>query len=213
MAKTQIRLNETQLREFVSYSVARILREMKYGSDVIELEFDPENDENMRDAYESVLEEPEFQHINPEELDGVWPVNVKAWYTTERGEGGDRGEMVDSAEIDDFNWDDSTVPEELHEFVDAVIRNFFEGGYFSEDDILDYNSVNNGLFEGDGHKMPQLLTHFGKKEMDSAAERLHRNPDKDLTWDEYKEKRRKEAEDDRAKLSDTDRDMFSDLWQ
>lgn len=212
MERKKITLNEKNLRDFVTYSVARLLKEAmgkpiydrhgefdgytsgKYGSDTFKLEFDPENSDDMNDAYQSVLQEPDFQGVNEEELANVWPVNVNVWYTIEREEGGDRGETYDSASVEHWEPDMSNVPDNLYNFVNEVISNFFEGGYFTENDILDYNTMNNGMFEEEN---TGTLTHFGKKEMDAAAEK-YPNPYENMTWDEYclaKELERKQEGD------------------
>lgn len=189
MSKQQINLSESKLREFVSYSVARILREMKYGFQEMDLDFDPENDDNMQAAYESVLEEPDFQNISPEELESVWPVSVKVYYTAGREEGGDRGEMLDNAKVDTWEADMSSVPGNLRGFVRAVLKNFFEGGYFSENDLLDYNSANNGLFEGNiGH-----LAHFPGLNHGTPSKYLG------MTWEEYCDAKKAEREEDKRK--------------
>lgn len=198
----QVRLNESQLREFVSYSVARLLREMKFGSEEIEFDFDPMNDEDQQSAYESVLENAEFSNIDPEELNSIWPVKVKIYYSTGSQEGGDRYERIPTANVDEWEW----IPEELYDFVNEVLNTFFTDGYFDEDDLLDLLSVEGKLNEG----CKQQLCHFGTKEREEGAKRLHKNPDKDLPWDKYKEKRKKENDDRWKKLSDRDRHMFDD---
>lgn len=204
----QVRLNENQLREFVSYSVARLLREMKFGSEVIEFDFDPMNDEDQQSAYESVLENSEFSNIDPEKLDSIWPVKVKIYYSTGNQEGGDRYERIPTANVDEWEWipEGSNVPEELYDFVNEVLNRFFTDGYFDEDDLLDLLSVEGKLNEG----CKQQICHFGTKEREDGAKRLHKNPDKDLPWDKYKEKREKENDDRWKKLSDRDRHMFDD---
>lgn len=204
----QVRLKEGQLREFVSYSVSRLLREAfgrelmhngdfdgyaesKYGQNSTIIEFDPMDDDDMEAAFESVLAEPEYAgKINPETLDNVWPIKVKVSFSNSREEGGDDGEWLENTEVDDWNIDMSRVPEEFKEIVFKVIENYFNGGYFSPNDMLS-EEENKGI-----------LTHFGKKESEEAAKRYpnpYKKDGKFLPYDEYCEKKKEERMKDKEK--------------
>ena len=196
----RVRMNESGLRNFISYSVSKLLKEAMgkdlyygdeydgyeespYGNDSSVIDFDPEDDEDMDMAFESVLAESEFAgNINPEMLNGVWPVMVKIYYSRRKEEGGDTGEWIENTNVDDWKADLSHVPEEFKPFVEKVIANYFEGGFFNSE------SLNENM---------GTLTHFGKKESEEAAEK-YPNPYKDLTWDEYCDAKRQERLQDKT---------------
>ena len=82
--KKQIKLNEAQLREFISYSVARILKE-DYGYNTIKIE--PDLDKYL-DELEQGNDESDAFVRKLMEYD-VWPVRVRIIYSVTKGMKGD----------------------------------------------------------------------------------------------------------------------------
>lgn len=188
----QIKLNESQLREFISYSVARILRE-GYGRsyDVM----GNQEYEYSNYGYDSLVIEPdldefidELENGNDEgdafvrELDryGMWPVRVNVEYNVEEGMKGD-------GYLQPNDPDEYTV----------------EGW-----EIIGEDKIQNQKIKALLHRMVELyMEDFNIEEELASQGRLNEefqaeNPYKDMSWSEYLEAKKGERkeEEERAEL-------------
>ena len=167
MKRKQIRLTEEKMREFVSYSVARILKEAMgrsiydkngeydgavesmYGTESKSIDFDPFEDDDMMAAFESVLNSGKYGRLSKDDFDEyedgrygmVFPVKVKVNYEVKQGMKGDYMQPDDPDEVEVTNWElvDNNFPGELNEFVHEVVGAYFDGGYFDTDSL--YNDI------------------------------------------------------------------------
>ena len=217
MGKKQITLNEENLRNFISYSVARLLKEAygkpiydahgefdgyedsKYGFDNMKIDFDPFEDDGMMSAFESVLESGKYPGLSKEMFDDyedgqfgrIWPVKVEVNYDVKQGAKGD-GYLTpdDPDEINVTGWniiDDQNKFGEAAGLVKDVIDTYFRDGYFDADEVIGDSIA--GLNE----ENRGVMAHF------SGDGFQPENPYKDMTWDEYCEAKRKEREDEKKR--------------
>ena len=215
MEKKSICLKEEQLREFVSYSVKRLLKEAlsrpidgshgtfggweigKYGHDSMEINFDPTDNDKMAQALEDMLEDGEFNGLTPEmfmeggQFSTIWPINVRIDYEIKqggKGNGYDTPDDPDEAVVKDWYADTSKLGE-VKPFVDALIKSYIEDGYFDEEEI--WENEHNSLYEDKASSI-----HFnGNSSFQS------KNPYENMTWDEYCEAKRREREEDEKKTA------------
>lgn len=222
MAKRQIKISESKLHDFVSYSVARLLKEAigreltyngdfdgydegKYGSGTLKLNFDPYEDDNMKWAVESVIDEGNYPDLSLDmfleggQYEGIWPIPLQIRYNVSQGLKGDGYLQPDDPdEIEVTRWDvlnprALNVPDGLKRFVSDVLNRFIE----EEDIIKEYIDDNEMRLNEENRG---ITTHFGSDTKPYKAE----NPYEDMTWDEYKEKKSKEREDDKRKRDELD---------
>lgn len=227
MGRKRISLNENDMRRFISYSVARLLKEAygrpifdrhgeydgseysRYGSDSTEVEFDPFENDDMMAVFEKVLESGKYQGLTKEMFDDyesgeygrIWPLRVRVEYRVNKGMRGNGYDTPnDPDEIKVTGWELVSAPN----IKDQTIRDFLTeviNTYFKEGHYDAENELSDiaGLNEGyDGR-----VVHFGSKESEEAADRV-KNPYKKedgsfYTWDEYCEMKRKEREDRKEK--------------
>ena len=215
MEKKSIRLKEEQLREFVSYSVRRLLKEAlsrpidgshgtfggwetgKYGHDSMEISFDPTDNDKMAQALEDMLENGKFNGLTPEmfmeggQFGNIWPINVRIDYEINqggKGNGYDTPDDPDEAVVKDWYADTSKLGE-VKPFVDALIKSYIEDGYFDEEEI--WENEHNNLYEDKASSI-----HFDSKSSFKEA-----NPYEDMTWDEYCQKKAGEKKEEKGKKS------------
>ena len=189
MEKRKIQLTEEKLREFVSYSVARILKEAmgrpiydkngeydgsedsKYGSDSTEIEFDPYEDDGMMAAFDSVLDNGKYQGLSKDMFDDyedgqygrIFPVSVKVFYDTKEGMKGDGYLQPDDPdEINVTGWkilSDLSKFGPAAELVNDVVSAYFKDGYFNTENLE--NGIA-GLYEENSEEGP-VVDNFPKK--------------------------------------------------
>lgn len=218
----QIKLSENQLREFVSYSVTKLLKEAlgrpiydrngefdgyeggKYGANTMKLSFSPDEGKDMEWAIESVIDEGNYPGLTMDMfLDGgryedIWPIPIEVSYNISQGMKGDgylQPDDPDEAEITGWevlNPNSLNIPDELVGFIKDALNRYME----------DEDALKERAFENEAHGIYEeanrgTLTHFGKKESEEAAKR-YPNPYENMTWDEYCEAKRKEREEEPA---------------
>ena len=208
MEKKQIKLNEADLRKFVSYSVSKLLKEAyggtfddhgnmgymdsEYGDGSKEIAFNPWEDDGQMAAFQQAVEE---KGLDMEMFDDggdfgdIWPVAVKVNYSKSQGMRGSYDVPDDPDEIEVTGWDAGIydLPPVVSEVMETALNIYFNDGYFDpEEGIAGLNEDNKGVkahFNGGGFKP--------------------KNPYEDMTWDEYcvakkaeREKEVKEPEED-----------------
>lgn len=233
--KRQVRLNETQLREFISYSVGKILKEAmgrpiydrhgeydgyeysNYGSDSMQIDFDPFDNDDMMSAFQSVFESGKYEGLSPEMFDAfedgqygeIWPIKVEVDYDVTEGMKGDGYLQPDDPdEVKVTGWNVLSDLGQLGPAANVVkdaIDTYFRDGYFDTDSI-----DTGGLYEEkdwdmsfsdrvhkwhedhpiDHGKNKGVTAHFP-----GGTEFQPENPYKDMTWDEYCEAKRREREE------------------
>lgn len=211
----KVSLTEEGLRKFISYSVAKLLKEAygrpfsdrrggieyedsKYGSDSMEIEFNPWEDENQMAAFRGAIEEAGLQMDMFDDggrFGDIWPISVNVHYTTSQGMRGDHDMPNDPDEINVTGWDAGThdLPPQVGQLVDKTLQTYFNDGYFDPEKQIGAR----GLYE----ENLGTTVHFkGDSSFKSA------NPYKDMSWDEYCEAKRRENEKDQMKAaSSTDK--------
>jgi len=210
MKNRQIKLNEEGLRDFISYSVARLLKEAyggsfddhgnmgymdsEYGDDSKEIAFNPWEDDDQMAAFQQAVEE---KGLDMEMFDDggdfgdIWPVAVKVNYSKSQGMRGSYDVPDDPDEIEVTGWDAGIydLPPVVSDVMETALNIYFNDGYFDPDEgIAGLNEDNKGVkvhFNGEGFKP--------------------KNPYEHMTWDEYcaakkserdKEKDKKDFESD-----------------
>ena len=176
--KKQIKLNEAQLREFISYSVARILKE-EYGYGTFTIE--PDLDEYLDELEEGNDEADAFVRKLMEY--DVWPVRVRIIYSVTKGMKGDNYLVPDDPDeymVEDWeiinkeNIKDDAVKDLLHQMVEKYMEDF------DLEAELDWK----GMLQEENRG---IMTHFGS---DDGYE--PKNPYEGMTWEEYCKAKEKE---------------------
>ena len=202
----KVRLNEEGLRNFISYSVARLLKEAwrpyddgrggidyeysYYGNESMQIEFDPwEYDDQMAAFQEAVEEDGMSTDMFDDggEFGDIWPITVKVYYTVSHGMKGDYDVPDDPDEIEVTGWDAGThdLPSQVGRMIEKALQIYFNG-YFDPYEQIELNEENLGV------------TFHSNGESTYKPE----NPYKDMTWDEYcaAKKREQEEEKEREEL-------------
>lgn len=214
----EVRLNEEGLRNLISYSVAKLLKEA-YGKPFYGQNGEFDNFEDSKYGTDSTVITPDLDQMlddlgdNGEgdalvdELDkyGMWPIKVKVHYTTSRGARGDgylQPDDPDTTNVDDWEivGEENITDEQMRDMVHSMVERYMEG--FDADNEL--SNLNEEEFGGDSfarrvsqwssehpidHKKNPGIT-FGGKDREPRPE----NPYEDMTWDEYVEAKRLEAD-------------------
>jgi hypothetical protein len=139
----EIRLNEENFRKFVSYSVARILKESYYGRPIFDRHGEYDGSEAGSYGENSYVFEPDIEkYIDSEDFEDVPFPQVKVYFTKTEGMKGDgylQPDDPDEYELESWKLlDKEKYPREI---VDAVER-YMENDFDLED------SVASNLFEG-----------------------------------------------------------------
>ena len=203
----QVRLSEEAFRNFVSYSVSRLLKEAmgkpiydrhgeydgrmssRYGDDSVDIEFNPFDDNMMMNALEGVIEDGKYPGISLEMFDeggqyyDIWPLEIRVEYTSEEGMRGDRYQPNDPDKYEVTGWNMISVPEEVQDqnvrnFLTDVIDSYLNEGYFNLEDCLGEK----GML---GEENRGIMSHFKSGE----GFKPEHVEDEDLTWNEYKMKK------------------------
>lgn len=196
----EVKLNEQQLREFISYSVAKLLKEWRNGGTTIEL--DPWEDNFFMRALESVLEASgEDSYDFAEKYSGIWPLEVEIDFSEDDpdpsvGYGGDI-DIIDSRIV-------SEVPQEVSGIIEKAVEKYMANdvvynkiedslnGYSPDYEDDDRRAINESLRLNE--KNLGITTHF-----DGKSEREATNPYMNMTWDEYCAAKAGESEKDKER--------------
>lgn len=193
----QIRLSESQLREFVSYSVARLLRESRYlrapeGDGSFELDFGPYERDGMEEAVNQAMARSGLSEEWLEEND-PFPVTVRISYGITPGSDDDQilslPGNTDDTEL--TGWEIiSPVDPSINGFVREAVGIYLKSADFD----LDGELIDKGILR-EGSDSP-LKGHFvgGLKPKDGPESKYKKEDGSYLTWDEYVERKRKESE-------------------
>ena len=196
--KGQIRLNEQQLQDFISYSVRRILREGQYNLPYYEVKLDPENNEELAQTIENQYNKQ--NDVNVEMLDSIWPLYIEVSYDYEAP--GDPGFGGNVTLVDWEIESGHNIPEELKDFLNKVINDyvFNTAKEYIRDDIM--NDIRNNS-EPDNEPDDALreenrgiMVHY-----EAGSSGPSRNPYKGMTWDEYCAAKQKEREEEKARFA------------
>ena len=193
----QIRLSESQLREFVSYSVARLLRESRYlrapeGDGSFELDFGPYEQNGMEEAVNQAMAKGGLSEEWLEEND-PFPVKVRISYGITPGSDDDQilslPGNTDDAKL--TGWEIiSPVDPSINGFVREAVGIYLKSADFD----LDGELIDKGMLREDSDS--PLKGHFvgGLKPKDGPESKYKKEDGSYLTWDEYVERKRKESE-------------------
>lgn len=193
----QIRLSESQLREFVSYSVARLLRESRYlrapeGDGSFELDFGPYERDGMEEAVNQAMARSGLSEEWLEEND-PFPVTVRISYGITPGSDDDQvlGLPGNTDDTRLTGWEIvSPVDPSINGFVREAVGIYLKSADFD----LDGELIDKGILR-EGSDSP-LKGHFvgGLKPKDGPESKYKKEDGSYLTWDEYVERKRKESE-------------------
>lgn len=211
----KVTLTEESLRNFISYSVSELLKEAygrpfsdgrggieyedsKYGSDSMEIEFNPWEDDSQMEAFQSVIEEAGLQmdmFDDGGQFGDIWPISVNVHYTVSQGMKGDYDTPDDPDEIEVTGWDADTndLQPQVGQLVDKVLQTYFNDGYFDPEEQIGAR----GLYE----ENLGTTVHFNGESSFKPE-----NPYKDMSWDEYCEAKRMEREKDQMKSEKPEED-------
>lgn len=201
----QLRLSESQLREFVSYSVARLLRESRYlraeeyGPGEMEIELDPWTGDFDR-AVEETMREAGLDEDWLDDRD-PFPVTVKVRYTVSPGSGRDYTLDLPGSpdEPEVTGWEIMTPPDdpETREFVEKAVSRYMDGTFNLEDEL-----IGKGMLREDSDS--PLKGHFvgGLKPKDGPESKYKKEDGSYLTWDEYKRNKEEEFKKSKEKKGD-----------
>ena len=168
----RIKLTEEGLRNFVSYSVARILKESYYGRPIFDRHGEYDGSEAGSYGEDSYVFEPDIEkYIDSEDFEDVPFPQVKVYFTKTEGMKGDgylQPDDPDEYELDSWTLlDKEKYPRKI---VDAVEK-------YMENDFNLEDSISSNLYEG-----KNLGVTFHSNGEDTYKPE---NPYGDMTWDEY----------------------------
>lgn len=217
----QIRLSESQLREFVSYSVARLLRESRYlrapeGDGSFELDFGPYEQDGMEEAVNQAMAKSGLSEEWLEEND-PFPVKVRISYGITPGSDDDQvlGLPGNTDDTELTGWEImSPVDPSINGFVREAVGIYLKSADFD----LDGELVGRGILRESAENPGSQGMYAGNRglseeEEDDEAlnpvltgshEKVGSLPDipnkyEGMTWDEYVEAKKREREEDERK--------------
>lgn len=208
--RRQIRLSEAKLREFVSYSVAKLLREMK-GRDLYDRNGEFDGSEDADYGTDSFVFEPDIDEYLDEDLEFPEYPQVRVYYTKTQGmrsRDRDIPDDDDSYQLD--SWEiinPQGMPQEVLEAVKYYMENDFDiEEAANSGSIAGLNEGWDTSFSERCHKWNEEHPIDHEKNKGACAhfpggtEFRPENPYKDAKgWDEYCEMKRKEREKDKEK--------------
>ena len=206
MNKKQIRLSEEKLRDFISYSVARLLKEgmgrdiylsngeydggegSMYGSSSTVISFNPFDDDAMMRAFEFALDDDKYRGLTLDMFDeggqfgDIWPVRVDVEFNAKEGmRSGSYDVPDDPDEIEITGWESGMKdPGAIGQLVNDAIEAYLEM-YFDKDEL--WGAVNE-------EKENRGITYHN----DGNSSWKPKNPYEGMSWDEYCETKKKERE-------------------
>ena len=187
MSKKQIVMSEEKLRNFISYSVAKLLKEA-YGRPIYDANGEYDGSEESDYGEDSLVFEPDIDEYLSDEVDFPSPIKVEVNYTRTEGMKGDgymQPDDPDDYEIDSWRIINNDIPMEVRQEVMRAVKMYMENDFDIEEAVSEYGNIyeeNRGVmahFNGEGFKP--------------------KNPYEDMTWDEYCAAKKKERENDSEK--------------
>ena len=184
MAKRQITLSEEKLRNFISYSVARLLKEA-YGKPIYDRHGEYDGYEDTKYGSDSFVFEPDIDKYLNDDIDFPEYPKVKVYFTRTEGMKGDgymQPDDPDEYELD--SWEIVNQEGMTPEVMNAV-KQYMENDFDVEEAASEYDDLyeeNRGVmahFSGEGFKP--------------------KNPYENMTWDEYCAAKAREREEDAEK--------------
>lgn len=208
----QIRLSESQLREFVSYSVARLLRESGYlrapdGDGSFELDFGPYELNGVEDIVNRVLAEKGLGEEWLEEND-PFPVKVRISYGITPGPDDDQvlGLPGNTDDTRLTGWEIiSPVDPSIRGFVEEVLGEYLKSGDFDLDgELVERGILRESADDADRAYEEDLDDEGLDPVLTGSHEKVGSLPDvpnryEGMTWDEYVEAKKREREEDERK--------------
>ncbi len=208
----QIRLSESQLREFVSYSVARLLRESGYlrapeGDGSFELDFGPYEQDGVEDIVNRVLAEKGLGEEWLEEND-PFPVKVRISYGITPGPDDDQvlGLPGNTDDTRLTGWEiTSPVDPSIRGFVEEVLGEYLKSGDFDLDgELVGCGILREAADDADRAYEEDLDDEGLDPVLTGSHEKAGSLPDvpnryEGMTWDEYVEAKKREREEDERK--------------
>ena len=228
--RKQIKLNETQLREFISYSVARILNE-GYGRDITLKNGEYDGYEGSKYGYDEIVIEPELDKYLVElgdndegdafirALDRYIPngVKVKVKYNYNKGMKGDGYSTPDDPdECEMLGWEivdeDKIENRRLKDMLRQMVEEYMDNDFDIEDEV----SWRSPLYEeedsntGDSFA-ERCFKHSEEQPIDrkkghafGPAHDIKPEVPTDASWDEFVKRKMKEKaeEDERDRSGD-----------
>ena len=182
-------MNEEKFRNFISYSVAKLLKEA-YGKPIYDAHGEYDGDEESDYGTDSFVFEPDIDRYLSDEVDFPEYPKVKVYFTRTEGMKGDgylTPDDPDSYELD--SWEIVNGEGMSPEVLDAV-NQYMENDF----DIEEAASEHANLYE----ENRGVTAHFNGEGFKP------KNPYENMTWDEYcaaKARERKE-DGDRKRLHD-----------
>lgn len=184
MAKRQITLSEEKLRNFISYSVARLLKEA-YGKPIYDRHGEYDGYEDSKYGSDSFVFEPDIDKYLDDDVDFPEYPKVKVYFTRTEGMKGDgylQPDDPDEYELD--SWEIVNQEEMTPEVIDAV-KQYMENDFDVEEAASEYGD----LYE----ENRGVMAHF------SGEGFQPKNPYENMTWDEYCAAKAREREEDAEK--------------
>ena len=189
MSKRQIVMSEEKLRNFISYSVAKLLKEA-YGKPIYDAHGEYDGYEDTPYGSDSFVFEPDIDKYLGDDVDFPEYPKVRVYFTRTEGMKGDgylQPDDPDEYELD--SWEIVNQGGMTPEVMNAV-KQYMENDFDVEEAANEYGNLyeeNRGVmahFNGEGFKP--------------------KNPYEDMTWDEYcaAKKREREDDDEKKKLRD-----------
>jgi hypothetical protein len=184
MAKRQITLNEEKLREFISYSVARLLKEA-YGKPIYDRHGEYDGYEDTKYGSDSFVFEPDIDKYLSDEVDFPEYPKVKVYFTRTEGMKGDGYMQPDDP--DEYKLDSWEIvnQEGMTPEVMNAVKQYMENDF----DVEEAANEHGNLYE----ENRGVMAHF------SGEGFQPKNPYENMTWDEYCAAKAREREEDAEK--------------
>lgn len=182
----KIRLNEKQLREFVSYSVAKLLKEGMRP--IYDKHGEWDGDEYSPYGSDSFVFEPDIDKYLGDDVDFPEYPKVRVEYTKTEGMKGDGYLQPDDPDEYTLDGWDIVNKENLPQEAIEAVKMYMENDFDLEEEAIEHEGY---LEEGENRG---IMAHFDGKDTFKP-----KNPYENMTWDEYCAAKKKEREDDENK--------------
>ena len=210
MARQQIVLSEEKLREFISYSVARLLKEA-YGKAIYDRNGEYDGAEESEYGEDSFVFEPDIDQYLRDEVDFPSPIKVEVSFTRSEGMKGDgymQPDDPDDYELGSWRILNRDVPEEFQQDVLNAVKQYMENDFDIEEAANEHGNLyeeNKGVtFHNDG-KNPFKPNEAGKG--GDSKEKKSNEKNKGITAHFNGKKDEKTPED-----KENDEHMFDDKY-
>lgn len=183
MGKKRISLNENDMRKFISYSVARLLKEA-YGRPIFDKHGEWDGDEYTPYGGDSFVFEPDIDKYLGDDVDFPEYPKVRVEYTKTEGMKGDGYLQPDDPDEYTLDGWDIVNKDILPQEAIAAVKMYMENDFDLEEEAIEHEGY---LEEGENRG---IMTHFDGKDTFKP-----KNPYENMTWDEYCAAKKKERED------------------